>query len=78
MAPGLGLAAFDRAVASVELLTWIIKTTQEVILFKVICNTGELANMLKDVFIKHEAMLKAPNTFRDLKSQLEHIDILTS
>ena len=79
MMPELALAAFESAIASVKLLTRVIKTTQEVIRFKGLNhNIGELAKMLKDVFKKHEAILKAPKTFGNLEYLLKHIDIFAN
>lgn len=74
MTPELGLAAFDSAIASVKLLIFIIKTTDEVVRFKKTCGEiNRLARMLQKVLEDNESTLKTQHTFGDLNALLSKI-----
>jgi hypothetical protein len=66
----LGLAAFDGAVTSAELLIWILKTVQKVRRLKKKCREiGEIAGVLQTVLKANEDAIKDLKT----KTQLEEL-----
>jgi hypothetical protein len=74
MTAELGLAAYDTAVTSVELLIFIIKTAQQVKRLKAECGEVQaIATLLKEVIEKNEAALKGQKTATKLVSILQSV-----
>lgn len=74
MSPELGLAAFEVGVKSVEMLVYIIKTTQEVKRLKSECDkVNTTASILLEVLRRNNDVLKNQVTAKSLEDLLEKV-----